>query len=1332
MKKKSKEKTPLNVLYLEDSPRDIEIIRELLTDEGYDLNLDCTEKEKEFTSLLRRKTYDVILSDFTLPGFDAFVALHLRNEICPLTPFICVSGSIGEETAIELVKNGAVDYVLKDRMVRLPSAINRALVEIKEKDARRQAEELLRENETRLRATFENANVGVCIISLDGLIIKVNNEMSNIFGYSCEELERMTVNSITYQDDKEISSTFMQKAISEGNDHDSFDKRYTHKNGHIIWGNVSSVLVRDTSGKPQYFISHVQDVTKRRQAEEALKESEEKFRTFAEQSPNMIFINKMGRVVYANTKCVEIMGYTKEEFYSPDFNFSSITAPEYIDILKAFYKRHLNGEEVPPYEYTIITKLGKRIDVIITSKLIPYKNERAILGIITDITERKRTESLLQENQDTINAIVETSQDWIWSIDSNGSHTYSNPAVEKILGYKPEEIIGITDIDLLHDEDKEKVQSLLRENQQSGWSNLLLRWRHKNGTYRYLESNAVPILDNEGDFIGFRGVDRDITERKKIENYIERIGDLKQQLLSNRSIKEKFNLITNCLEESFDADFARIWIIKDADLCEKGCRHAAVSEGPDVCRNRTHCLHLVSSSGRYTLINGSHMRVPYGCYKIGRIASREDDKFVSNDVVNDARVHDREWAKSIGLVSFAGYKITAADHSPIGVMALFRNRKIEKFEEKYLEDIAQTVSQVIIADLAEEMLSKSESRYRALVESQVDMISRYKPDTTLTFVNDAYCKFYGKIREDIIGHRLLEWIQPEFQEKAKKDAEDMVNNPGLFVRDEISNYRYDGKECWIQWITQGIKDENGMVVEIQTVGRDITERKEMEKSLRESEQSYKDLIDGMNEIVWVIDLDCNLINVNKTAVDVLGYSIEELFNIGIFGVDASLKKEEVKALAKVMPMNKTQIFETTHRTKEGKIIPIELYSNLITYQGREAILGIARDITERKRSEEALRQAQKLEGLGTLAGGIAHDFNNILAIILAYNTGIKRFKDDTKKFDLAIDTITKAVERGKTIVQQILTFARKTGTTFDVVNVNEVVMEIMTMICETFPKTLTYTQNLDKGIPVINADRSQLYQAILNICVNARDVMQDGGILAINTRITPSDSLRAQHPDVTDNNYICIEVSDTGEGMDQEVRKRIFEPFFTTKGIGKGTGLGLAVVFGIIQTHHGFIDVESEVGEGTTFKLYLPMLKTAGPVTVKDVEKFEEISGGTETLLVVEDEVMLMMSLQMVLFEKGYNVLTAKDGLEALKVYQENKDDIALVLTDLGLPTITGLEVCQRIKKIKSNERVILATGYLDPEMKSEFLKAGIQNFLFKPYDLRKVLNIIREVLDEK
>jgi len=285
---------------------------------------------------------------------------------------------------------------------------------------------------------------------------------------------------------------------------------------------------------------------------------------------------------------------------------------------------------------------------------------------------------------------------------------------------------------------------------------------------------------------------------------------------------------------------------------------------------------------------------------------------------------------------------------------------------------------------------------------------------------------------------------------------------------------------------------------------------------------------------------------------------------------------------------------------------------------------------------------------------------------------------------------------------------------------------------ETFPKFITCSQNFDKSIPYINADRSQLHQVLMNLCVNARDVMPKGGVLTINTRMVSVVSLRNQHPDAAASSYVCIEVSDTGEGMTEETQMRIFEPFFTTKGIGKGTGLGLSVVFGVVHTHKGFIDVESELGKGTTFRLYLPASQVAEPISVKDEETLEEIPGGTETLLVVEDEEMLMMSLRMVLVEKGYNVLSAGDGLTALKIYQERKNDIALVLTDLGLPNMTGLEVCQRIKTIKPNEHMILATGFLDPEMKSEFLKAGIQHFLYKPYDLMQVLKVIREVLDGK
>jgi two-component system, cell cycle sensor histidine kinase and response regulator CckA len=517
---------------------------------------------------------------------------------------------------------------------------------------------------------------------------------------------------------------------------------------------------------------------------------------------------------------------------------------------------------------------------------------------------------------------------------------------------------------------------------------------------------------------------------------------------------------------------------------------------------------------------------------------------------------------------------------------------------------------------------------------------------------------------------------------------------------------------------------------------EITERKQAEEMILYSERQFKNLFMSLNDGFYISEIiyddngnpcDYKYIEVNPKFEQIIGLYRDQIIGKRyreLVPVDTTGWLEHYLSVARTGLPN-TYEFVSSEYNK---------YFETYSYQSSRGQVSVfVRDVTVRKKAEEAVRQMQKLEGLGTLAGGIAHDFNNILGIILAYNTGIKRFKDDAKKLELATETISKAVDRGKTIVQQILTFARKTETSFGAVNVNEVVSEIMTMIMETFPKILTYAQNFEKGISLINADRSQLYQALLNLCVNARDAMPDGGLLSINTLTVSGASLSAKHPDVTDGDYVCIEVIDTGEGMTEDICKRIFEPFFTTKGIGKGTGLGLAVVFGVVQTHKGFVDVESAIGKGTAFRLYMPALQAEEPSSEKEEsETLEEIAGGTETLLVVEDEEMLIMSLQMVLVEKGYNVLPARDGMEALKVYQENKDDISLVLTDLGLPTITGLEVCQRIKEIKSSERMILATGYLDPEMKSEFLKAGIQHFLYKPYDLRKVLKSVREMLDEK
>jgi signal transduction histidine kinase/ActR/RegA family two-component response regulator len=395
-----------------------------------------------------------------------------------------------------------------------------------------------------------------------------------------------------------------------------------------------------------------------------------------------------------------------------------------------------------------------------------------------------------------------------------------------------------------------------------------------------------------------------------------------------------------------------------------------------------------------------------------------------------------------------------------------------------------------------------------------------------------------------------------------------------------------------------------------------------------------------------------------------------------------------------------------------------------------AVCGVLTDVTEQKLLGEQLRQAQKLESLGTLAGGIAHDFNNILGIILGHASILKPHQEEPKKLQESVDSITKAVQRGTNLVRQLLTFARKTDVLFESVNLNAVVEELVRMLRATFPKNIEFSLQLDPDLPLVTADANQLHQALLNLSVNARDVMPQGGTLSLSTSVVPGTHVNERFAEAIEEHYVRVGVGDTGSGMDEQTKKRIFEPFFTTKGIGRGTGLGLAVVYGVVNSHHGFVDFESEMGRGTTFHLYFPVAK--GEIAGKEplVQEPAEISGGDEVILVVEDEEALVALLNQMLRSKGYHVLTAADGVEALEIYKQQADEIALVLTDLGLPRLGGWDLVKEIRKVNPRTKIVVASGYFDPNARSEMIRAGALDFVQKPYVPQEVLKRVRQVID--
>jgi signal transduction histidine kinase/CheY-like chemotaxis protein len=417
---------------------------------------------------------------------------------------------------------------------------------------------------------------------------------------------------------------------------------------------------------------------------------------------------------------------------------------------------------------------------------------------------------------------------------------------------------------------------------------------------------------------------------------------------------------------------------------------------------------------------------------------------------------------------------------------------------------------------------------------------------------------------------------------------------------------------------------------------------------------------------------------------------------------------------------------------DGLIIEVEVTSLPIIFHGKPATQVVVRDITDQKKLQNQLIQSQKIQSLGTLAGGIAHDFNNILAIILGYSSTLDKNRNDAQRHTEGIAAISQAIDRGASLVRQILTFARKTDIAFEPLNIPDLVHELLSMLKETFSKTITFTQTYAPDLPDILADRTQIHQTLLNLCVNARDAMPNGGSIAIKAEQRTKKEVSKRFPAANQELYACISVTDTGEGMDEAIYARVFDPFFTTKEKGKGTGLGLSVVYGVMQSHHGFVDVESCVGGGTTFYLYFPVSHIADR-PMEDVSPGnEKLVGGTETILLIEDEYLILKLIRRLLKSYGYSVYVAADGEEAIEVFARHRDEIALVLSDIGLPKMSGIDVFKKLKEMNPHTKVILASGFFEPDLKFSLHQLGVKGFIQKPYSNDEVLRKLRVVLDEK
>jgi signal transduction histidine kinase/ActR/RegA family two-component response regulator len=481
--------------------------------------------------------------------------------------------------------------------------------------------------------------------------------------------------------------------------------------------------------------------------------------------------------------------------------------------------------------------------------------------------------------------------------------------------------------------------------------------------------------------------------------------------------------------------------------------------------------------------------------------------------------------------------------------------------------------------------------------------------------------------------------------------------------------------------------------------------------------------------VLVMRTEGQIVTCNPAVVGILGFdSPEEVESANFFSFLRN-RQDGIELLETVRQHGIVDRHELEMRQRNGDPVYVvaRLIGNFTNGDLSDLHVYLFND-TKRKRLEQQLVQAQKMEGLGTLAGGIAHDFNNILAIILGYTNKLESSHARPNEFPVAIKVIKEAVDRGAALVQQLLTSARQTEARFSSVDLNALVRDLERMLQATFPKTINFHLALEHDLPLITADKSQIHQVLLNLCVNARDAMPNGGTLSLLTSITAGDELTEIFTGVTAENYACIRVRDTGVGMSREVKSHIFEPFFTTKERGKGTGLGLSVVYGVINNHRGFVQVESEPGAGTSFIIYLPVKHIAAEQLGPDRTGAPR-QNIPQTILLVEDEDMLRELGVSILESEGFRVLPAKDGVEAVALFETHSDEIGLVVCDLGLPRLGGREAFLKMKENRPDVRAIVASGYLEPTIRSEMLKAGVIDTIQKPYDFHDLLAKIRSII---
>ena len=1031
----------------------------------------------------------------------------------------------------------------------------------------------------------------------------------------------------------------------------------------------------------------------RREAERSLALSEERYRIVAETASDAIITIDTDNIIrFANSATERIFGYTTEEIIGQPI---TILMPErhrsgHLNAVARYLKTGQKSLDWSSVETEAVRKDGSEINILISFGEYVHESEHSFTAIIRDITQRKQDENKLRQSEEDFRGLVEATTQYVWQLDARGNLREFPQWWVDLTGQPYDLSLNYGWTDYVHPDDREEVYKTYVAALESRKPVVLtLRLRDRNGNYGHYAARAVPIFNDDGTFRKWICSLSDITERMKAEEALREsearyreLFDSANDIIYTQDLDEKFTSINAAVqavtgytpEEIIGNDLSQLVAPGSVDKARQMTRKKLAEEG-----STNYELEIIKKDGGIAILEVSS-------------------------------------------------KLVFENGKPIGVQGIARDITARK--------------------RAEELAHERDRQLSTLIENLPGVVYRCRIDQNyrMEFINDAVLDVTGYPQEDFLeGGRIFGDLIPE-KERAEM-REFVLGELAKVNRYEVTYpvVTKNGRERWVSDRGQGIFDVDGKPYAIEGFITDITERRNSEEARRRSEQQLRVVTDTVPALITYFDqsLICRFENkyylewLGRPERSIIGLHLREIvgpvayegiekeFAIALAGNEFTIEREAL--LERIGSAGRSSYLRVSYvpdRDEQGNVI---------------GAFAFAIDLTETKRSEEALQksreqlvQSQKLESVGRLAGGIAHDFNNMLTAITGYSELALRklpVGDSVRKH---IEEIKKAGERSAQLTNQLLAFSRRQILQAQVVNINDVILDTSRMLKRLIGEDIALETELAENLYAVKCDPGQLSQIIVNLVVNARDAMPDGGTILVETDNTSLDAkYAAEHVGVKPGDYVIMTVSDTGVGMDEETKKHVFEPFFTTKEVGKGTGLGLSTVYGIVKQSDGNVWIYSEPGLGTTVKVYLPVADADSQIH-RTPQQTNDFKFGSERILLVEDEESVRNLTSEMLRSCGYTVVEAGDGAEALSVIRKSTEKFDLIFTDVVMPQMSGRELADRVLEIDPKARILFTSGYTDNVALRQGVLDETTNFISKPFSFFALATKIREALDSK